>query len=163
MSESELEQIVKLPAEGATLEAGKKLAEAVIADGPNRLVIHLIGDLGAGKTTFVRGLLRGLGHEGRVPSPTYTLVEPYELAGYSIHHVDLYRLVAAEEVEYLGLEDACDDRSLLLIEWPERAAGHLEEPDLGVILAIDGTGRSLILRAESKTGAAVIAVLTIAD
>ncbi len=158
MSESELERVVQLPAESATLEAGRTLAEAVIAVCPNRLVIHLIGDLGAGKTTFVRGLLRGLGHEGRVPSPTYTLVEPYELADYSIYHVDLYRLAKADEVQYLGLEEACSDRSLLLVEWPERAAGRIEKPDLSVVLAIDGAGRSLLLRAENTTGAGVMAV-----
>lgn len=163
MPESELEQVVLLPSEVATLEAGRKLAEAVITDRPNRLVIHLTGDLGAGKTTLVRGFLRGLGHEGRVPSPTYTLVEPYELADYSIYHVDLYRLAEAAEVQFLGLEDACDDHSLLLVEWPERAAGNIEEPDLSVALAIDGTGRSLTLRAENSAGAGVLAVSRISE
>lgn len=111
--------------ENDTLALGAVLAER-FADGG---VVTLSGDLGAGKTTLVRGLLRALGHEGRVKSPSYGLIESYRVGGRDIHHLDLYRLGHGEEIEYLGLEDLLTPGSLVLIEWPERGRGWLPPID----------------------------------
>jgi tRNA threonylcarbamoyladenosine biosynthesis protein TsaE len=116
------------------------------------LRIHLEGNLGAGKTTFARGLLRALGHAGRVPSPTYTLVEPYECAGYRIYHMDLYRLQDGAELEYLGIDDMSGPGSILLIEWPSRAHGVVKTSDIEVALEVIPEGRALSLAAGSPTG-----------
>lgn len=116
------------------------LLAALLADG---LIIYLEGDLGAGKTTLVRGLLRGLGHAGPVRSPTYTLLEGYQLAGRSIHHLDLYRLADPEELEYLGIRDICDGRSILLVEWPGKGVGVLPAADL--VLRVRHAGAARIL------------------
>ena len=92
--------------------------------------VYLLGDLGTGKTTFVRGFLRALGWLGTVKSPTYTLVEPYAWEQYCIYHFDLYRVVDPEELEELGFRDYCDPQALLFIEWPERASDYLSSPDI---------------------------------
>lgn len=129
---------------GATL--GTLLcAPAGPAPGPARdgVLVFLTGELGAGKTTLVRGLLRGLGHAGPVRSPTYTLVESFELPRARVHHLDLYRLGDAEELEYLGIRDLLDGASLVLVEWPERGAGVLPAPDLTVHIAPRDNGRVL--------------------
>lgn len=97
--------------------------------------VSLTGDLGAGKTTLVRGLLRGLGHVGRVKSPTYGLVESYPLPQAVVHHLDLYRLTDPEELEFIGLDELVTPDSLLLVEWPDRGAGVL--PPANVLVAID--------------------------
>lgn len=115
--------------EHATAAAGAALATAVKGRAG---VIALSGELGAGKTTFVRGLLRALGHGGAVRSPTYTLVEPYEIDGQRVLHLDLYRLAGAADLAALGLRDEIDGATLLLVEWPERAAGALPAPDLAL-------------------------------
>lgn len=96
----------------ATEALGARLARMA----PEQLVIYLHGDLGAGKTTLVRGLLRELGHQGPVPSPTYTLLEPYELGGRTVLHLDLYRLADPEELDYLGLRDYLDQPLLMVVE-----------------------------------------------
>ena len=106
-------------------------------------LIHLEGDLGAGKTTFVRGYLRGLGHEGPVRSPTYTLIEPYTLPQGSLYHLDLYRLADSEELEYLGLRELLGSQALLFVEWPERGAGWLPPPDLRIEIRHHPQGRIL--------------------
>ena len=111
--------------EEETLALGAELAER-FGDGG---VVTLSGDLGAGKTTLVRGLLRALGHDGRVRSPSYGLIESYRIGGRDVHHLDLYRLGHGEEIEYLGLEDLITPGSLLLIEWPERGSGWLPPVD----------------------------------
>ena len=121
------------------------LAQRVRAGGS----IHLVGMLGAGKTTFARALLRALGVGARVKSPTYTLIESYVAGGLTAHHLDLYRIAAAEEVEWLGLRDLATGAQLWLIEWPERASGAIPAPDLIVELAHAGSGRDVLLTART--------------
>ena len=115
-----------LATEQDMLAFGVPLAERLAAGG----VVYLSGDLGVGKTTLVRGLLRAMGYEGRVKSPSYGLIESYELEGLSVHHLDLYRLGHPEEIEYLGIADLLDTNSLLLVEWAEKGRGYLPPPTL---------------------------------
>ena len=117
-------------------------------------VIFLHGDLGAGKTTLVRGLLRSLGHTGRVPSPTYTLVEPYELGRLSLKHLDLYRIADPEELEFLGIRDMS---GAVLIEWPERGAHFLPEQDLDCRLSVAPPGRVLEVEGRTALGREIVA------
>jgi tRNA threonylcarbamoyladenosine biosynthesis protein TsaE len=130
--------------EKATLALGARLAAIV----PDTCVIYLHGELGAGKTTLVRGFLRALGHKGKVKSPTFTLVEPYQITGKHIYHFDLYRLVDPEELEYVGMRDYVD-AGICLIEWPERGVGFLPPADLHCFLDMHGKGR--IARFEFET------------
>ena len=105
---------------------GAKLANVV----PRGTVIYLLGSLGAGKTTFARGFLRGLGFEGKVKSPTYTLVEPYHTEKYEVFHFDLYRLNSPDELLAIGIEDYFTPETVCLIEWPEKGEGRLPPADL---------------------------------
>ncbi len=130
--------------ETATIALGSQVAGR--AQAPQ--VIFLRGDLGAGKTTFSRGFLRGRGHDGSVKSPTYTLVEPYEsMAGGPVFHLDLYRLGDAQELAYLGLDDYLSAEGILLIEWPERAEAQLPPATLDITLTPEGSGRKAAMRA----------------
>lgn len=132
--------------------ATEKLAAQFAAQCTKRTVIFLNGDLGAGKTTFSRGFLQGLGYSGRVKSPTYTLVEPYEIADWRIFHFDLYRLSDPEELEYIGIRDYFEQDCLCLIEWPEKGTGLLAEADLEISIEFSGSGRRLIVEAKSDYG-----------
>lgn len=121
------------------------------------LLVALSGDLGAGKTTFVAGLLAALGHACAVRSPTYTLVEPYRLHGRDVYHCDLYRLRHPDELDDLGLRDAARDDALLLVEWPERAEDRLGTADVTVHFAYAGeAGRTVAWAAQSPAGRAVL-------
>jgi tRNA threonylcarbamoyladenosine biosynthesis protein TsaE len=137
---------------------GEAVARA-IDDVGGAFVIALDGELGAGKTTLVSGILRAHGVTGPVRSPTYTLIEPYEAAGKRIYHLDLYRLVDPDEVEPLGIRDLLSEAPLLLIEWPSRAAGALPAFDLTIgidYLSTDGDGRRVTLQPHSPSGANVV-------
>ena len=126
-----------LPDEAATLAFGAKLAGALKGDRR----VYLMGDLGAGKTTLCRGILRGLGFEGAVKSPTYTLVEPYEICGFRVYHFDFYRIGHAEELEFIGLDELFAEPGLKLVEWPERAGALLPPADVVIKLSVQGDGR----------------------
>lgn len=134
--------------ESAMQALGGQLGEALGWRG----CIWLEGDLGAGKTTFSRGLIRAAGHVGAVKSPTFTLVEPYSLATGDIFHFDLYRLADPEELEFLGIRDYFTDNSLCLVEWPDKGAGILPSPDLHITIATQGSGRRLHISAGSSAG-----------
>jgi tRNA threonylcarbamoyladenosine biosynthesis protein TsaE len=146
---------VELADAQATERLGCRIAEAVCRL-PGHWLITLQGGLGAGKTTLVRGILKGLGHRGRVPSPTYTLIEPYSAAGRSVLHVDLYRLADPEELEYLGFRELFTGDAIVLVEWPERAGSDLPEPDLLIRLQIKGAGRIAVVRAISERARALL-------
>lgn len=135
---------------------GAQLARAAVP-----AIVYLDGELGTGKTTLVRGLLRAMGHTGKVRSPTYTLVEPYRLDAGNVYHLDLYRLGHAEELEFLGLRDLLSGSALLLVEWPERGAGILPGADLVIhIKYADGDdGREVSLEPASEAGCQLIALV----
>jgi tRNA threonylcarbamoyladenosine biosynthesis protein TsaE len=133
---------------------GRALGGALCTAGACALVIGIEGELGAGKTTLVGGILAGVGIAGAIRSPTYTLIEPYEAAGLQLYHIDLYRLSGAREVEALGLRDLLDERAVLLIEWPSRAAGALPTEDLSVSIEYQGSGaQRRLLRAQAHSSA----------
>lgn len=120
------------------------------------LQIHLSGELGSGKTTLVRALLRSLGISGAIKSPSYSLVEPYHLKALDIYHVDLYRLSHPEELEFIGWRDYQSEQAFFLIEWPQKAAGFLPAADLDCQLDVLAEGRMLKLEAKSDKGVNII-------
>lgn len=136
----------------ADADATARFAEALASTAPLPAVVHLQGDLGAGKSTLARAWLRALGVRGAIRSPTYTLVERYPLANGEALHLDLYRIGDGAELEFLGLDDV--DAALWLVEWPERAGDALPIPDLRVALSIEGEGRRCELRPGTKAGQA---------
>lgn len=142
----------ELPDEAATQALAAAAARALPAASGQPLIVYLRGDLGAGKTSFARGLLRSLGETGPVRSPTYALVSTYELPGGRVAHFDLYRLEDPEELEQLGLRDMLADTRLWLVEWPERGEGHLPPADALLELAVEGAGRRAQLRGLSEAG-----------
>ena len=144
----------------ATERLGGRLADLLAdacRDAP--VVVHLEGPLGAGKTTLVRGLLRGLGHAGRVRSPTFTLLEPYELPVCEVAHLDLYRLADAAELDYLGLSDMLRPGVLVLVEWAEKGGDRLPGADVRLRLDYAGEGRCARYAAGSSRGEPVVAGL----
>ncbi len=131
----------------------EQLGAALAGACAGAVLIYLQGDLGAGKTTLVRGFLRARGHKGNVKSPTYTLIEPYEqLTPTPVYHLDLYRLGDGEELEYLGLREMLAEQAVLLIEWPERGDGWLPDADLQIDISHLAEGRDVAIRALSDSG-----------
>lgn len=136
---------LKLPDPEATERFGRALGQALAEPTQSGLTIWLEGELGAGKTSMARAILRGLGYAGRVPSPSYTLVEPYALGRGRLFHVDLYRLQTPDEADLLGLAELPGPGELLLVEWPERGGDRLALPDLRLNLAVEAEGRGLLV------------------
>jgi len=133
----------------ATIAMGNTLAQLIKDELKKGVIVYLHGDLGAGKTTLTRGFVQGMGHKGNVKSPTYTLVEPYELNAWNVYHFDLYRLADPEELEYIGIRDYFEENSCCFIEWPEKGEGLLPKPDLIITIEYVGAQRQITL--ESKT------------
>ncbi|WP_426159898.1 tRNA (adenosine(37)-N6)-threonylcarbamoyltransferase complex ATPase subunit type 1 TsaE [Pseudomonas sp. TSRC2-2] len=143
--------------EQAMSDFGARIARVTQGHG----LIFLEGNLGMGKTTLSRGIIRGLGHVGAVKSPTFTLVEPYEIGDIRAFHFDLYRLVDPEELEFLGIRDYFEDDALCLIEWPDKGAGFLPKPDLTITITPQDSGRSLKILSQGSRGEAWCAALAL--
>ena len=134
--------------EAALVALGEQLASACRPG----MTLYLSGELGAGKTTLTRGIVRGLGHDGAVKSPTYTLVEPYLDLSIPVYHFDLYRLGDAEELEFMGIRDYLDTDALVVVEWPERGQGVLPAPDLAITIEVSGGARRVQVIADCEAG-----------
>jgi len=143
--------------EQAMSDFGARIARITQGHG----LIFLEGNLGMGKTTLSRGIIRGLGHVGAVKRPTFTLVEPYEIGDIRAFHFDLYRLVDPEELEFLGIRDYFEDDALCLIEWPDKGAGFLPKPDLTITISPQDSGRSLKILSQGSRGEAWCAALAL--
>ena len=128
--------------EQATIQFADKIAKQLQPG----MRIFLSGELGAGKTTLVRAILGALGYQGRVKSPTYTLVEPYEIAGQQFYHVDLYRVTNTDELEFLGLDQVFADKTICFIEWPEQGGDRLGQADVEINLTHEGSGRNVEIK-----------------
>lgn len=155
-----------LPDEAATVTMGENIAKVVLQQyklqqNQQSLVVFLNGDLGAGKTTLTRGFVRGMGHQGNVKSPTYTLVEPYELPPWQVYHFDLYRLSDPEELEYMGIRDYFSDHCCCFIEWPEKGAGVLANADIIINIVYQEEQRVIEFISCSSRGEGVLQSLTL--
>ena len=147
-----------LPDVAATTCVGAALARGLPMIAVDSLLLGLSGELGSGKTTLARGMLRALGIEGAIRSPTFTLVEPYETPRGSVHHLDLYRLEGgAPLLDGIGYRDIRGQPGLVLVEWPERAGTALGSADLQAHLELQGSGRRLSLTATGESGRAWLA------
>ncbi len=146
---------INLENEDATVELGRKIGLAA----KTACVIYLGGQLGAGKTTFCRGVLNAFGYSGAVKSPTYTLVEPYEIGLNRIYHFDLYRLGEPEELEFMGIRDYFQQSAICLIEWPTRGKGFLPDPDLTLDIAVEGQGRRAQIISGTRRGEQVLSLV----
>lgn len=135
----------------ATIALGTKIAN-IVKQLQQGVTVYLNGDLGAGKTTLTRGFVQGMGHQGNVKSPTYTLVEPYELPPWKIYHFDLYRLADPEELEFMGIRDYFNSQCCAFIEWPEKGQGIIAQADIEINLSYDGEQRRVELLSKNEQG-----------
>ena len=153
---------ILLADEAATENLGQALARIC----PSPCLIFLYGDLGTGKTTFSRGFLRGLGYTGRVKSPTYTLLEPYEIPSENppmlrrVYHFDLYRLADPEELAYMGAEDCFADEAISLVEWPQQGEGMLPLADINILFQHQDAGRWVQIQVGTDRGQAILDSMT---
>jgi len=147
--------------ETATIAMGMQIAEIVKNELKHGLVVYLNGDLGAGKTTLTRGFVQGMGHKGNVKSPTYTLVEPYDLDNWHVYHFDLYRLSDPEELEYMGIRDYFNENCCCFIEWPDKGQGMLADADLIINMAYSDEQRLMTLNAATDLGQLALTMLKI--
>lgn len=145
--------------EAATIAFGQHLARAF----DSKCLLTLSGNLGSGKTTLSRGLIQSYGHSGAVKSPTYTLVEPYEIGDKRIYHFDLYRMEDPEELEFIGLWDYLTEEALIIIEWPEKAFGVLPPADLAIQLEPQEKGRKITCSANTLPGETMLKKLSATD
>ncbi|RDI41510.1 tRNA (adenosine(37)-N6)-threonylcarbamoyltransferase complex ATPase subunit type 1 TsaE [Aquicella lusitana] len=153
MTQQKLTHLQKiLPTEEDMLAFGSQFANAIESGA----ILFLYGPLGAGKTTLTRGFLRGLGFTEKVKSPTYTLVEQYEIAGHILFHFDFYRLEDARELEQIGIQEYFSPSSICLIEWPEKGVPLLPEPDLACYIAFAEEGREIKLVSYSDRGERIL-------
>lgn len=143
---------LKIPNEQSMLMFGAKLAR--VCD--DAAIIFLNGQLGAGKTTLTRGFLQGLGYKGHVKSPTYTLVESYQLDHHKVYHFDFYRLRDPHELEYMGIQDYFDSKTICLIEWPDYGKGMLPQPDLSCDIDLNSKERIVKLVPHSEHGTSIL-------
>ncbi|OOH90344.1 tRNA (adenosine(37)-N6)-threonylcarbamoyltransferase complex ATPase subunit type 1 TsaE [Pasteurellaceae bacterium 15-036681] len=143
------------------LQFGQQLAvkfqQYLAQDSQNSLVIYLNGELGAGKTTLTRSIVRAFGYQGNVKSPTYTLVEEYQLTPYAVYHFDLYRLAAPEELEFMGIRDYFRPQTLCLLEWASRGEGMIPQADIIVQIDYAQTGRHIELQPQTEAGKLLVA------
>lgn len=135
--------------EQQTVQYGQSLATLLTSNNQKTLVVYLYGELGAGKTTLVRGILQGLGHAGSTKSPTYTLVEPYQLKDTTVYHFDLYRLADPDELEFIGIREYIEQNAILLFEWPDKGAGMIPVADITLELCYLEQGRRLSIKANN--------------
>lgn len=163
MTHSNTDLFVSSNSEEMTESLGAQIASlclAAEADEKQTWTVHLVGELGAGKTCFSRGFVRGCGHSGSVKSPTYTLVEPYELDEVDVFHFDLYRLADAEELEFMGFRDYQNSNTINLIEWPQQGQGVLPAPDLLIAIEFTPDGRKIKLTGKSLKASGLITQLS---
>lgn len=146
---------LQFASEDETAAFGKKLAGAVRGG----VVLYLAGQLGAGKTTLVRGVLRGMGYQGKVKSPTFTLVEPYNISGVSLYHFDFYRLNDPEELAHIGIREYFEPGSVCLIEWPEKGGMFLPAADVICQITIDRQVRRLEIESRTARGDEILKLL----
>ena len=155
---ADIQLTVTLEGERKMENFGAQLA-AVIGTIDTPLLILMNGDLGAGKTTISRGILQGLGHQGAVKSPTYTLVEPYQLDLGKIYHFDLYRLMDPEELEHIGFSDYLSEAKLCIIEWPENGGSYIPQADISIDIKLHESVRQVTLGSSTESGKQCINLL----
>ena len=145
------------PDEEAMLALGSHLSQLLKGSG----AVFIRGQLGAGKTTLCRGLLRAMGHSAAVKSPTFTMVEPYEIGASIVFHFDLYRLSDPGELDYIGIDEYFAGGGLCLVEWPEKAVGCLPQHDLEIFIDVSGEKRNITVEAMSADGETICEALTL--